>query len=191
MEERECRSREKGVTITGHSLGAAAAAIAAVDLAQDYEIRRVYTYGQPRTGNRAFSDVFAERLGDTPFFRVVDYKDLVPHLPPNNLLGYVSLMPEVYYNATALGHYTICNDGEDNNCSFQWILPGLKTPHRHSKQSNKQSCNKLETNKQNNQADRKTGSNEKSKSTKQINQTNRQIANTTAQTMNSGGKPKP
>jgi len=77
--------------ITGHSLGAAMAALAAMRIARDpvYDalfgpvLRAVYTFGQPLLGNRAFakacrSDAFLEHA----VFRHVYADDVVPRLPP-------------------------------------------------------------------------------------------------------------
>jgi hypothetical protein len=77
--------------VSGHSLGAAMAALAGVWLTQDEVYRRlfasqlrgVYTYGQPILGNPAFAeacerDEFLKRS----VFRHVYEHDIVPRLPP-------------------------------------------------------------------------------------------------------------
>merc|ERR1711953_1616954 len=49
----ELQCHNKAVQITGHSLGGAMAALAAFDLMDlHYHVTRVYTYGQPRIGNK-------------------------------------------------------------------------------------------------------------------------------------------
>eukprot|EP00434_Breviolum_minutum_P041919 symbB.v1.2.037295.t1/scaffold5467.1/size26813/3 len=58
---------------------------------------------------------------NVPYFRVTDYMDPVPHLPPSWLLGYRHAGPEVWYNATMLKHYTTCGD-DDVTCSGQFSL---------------------------------------------------------------------
>mmetsp|Transcript_24871 Transcript_24871/g.43489 ORF Transcript_24871/g.43489 Transcript_24871/m.43489 type:complete len:326 (-) Transcript_24871:89-1066(-) len=69
--------------ITGHSLGGAAAALFALDVAQRYPLIGnkpwLYTLGQPRTGDAAF----AARLfkACSAVFRVVHRADMVAHLP--------------------------------------------------------------------------------------------------------------
>ncbi len=76
--------------ITGHSLGAAMAAIAGVRLARDpvYErfgklLRGVYTFGQPLVGNPAFAAACdADDFLSSGVFRHVYAQDVVPHLPP-------------------------------------------------------------------------------------------------------------
>lgn len=101
--------------ITGHSLGAAMASIAAFELAEDYRLSAVYTYGQPRTGNAAWVEEAASRLRGAAFFRVVDFKDPVPHLSSGEHQS-----PEVYYDATRLGAFQVCEAIEQQNCSQQW-----------------------------------------------------------------------
>jgi hypothetical protein len=76
--------------ITGHSLGGAMAAMAAVMLRMDPRyaqlkdtLRAVYSYGQPMIGDA----VFAEECQEDPFlatkvYRHVHRHDIVPHLPP-------------------------------------------------------------------------------------------------------------
>jgi hypothetical protein len=109
------------------------AALAAYDLLNDngdWKIHRVYTYGQPRVGNEAFAAAFTQQLADAGavYYRVVDYRDAVPHVPLRNMsrpsLGedWAHPQPEVYYNRTALGHYVICDDELDVRCSYQWSL---------------------------------------------------------------------
>lgn len=131
------------LSITGHSLGAAMAALAAYELLTASgvrssnsssmrssvpfaSIRRVYTYGQPRTGNGAFASSFADRMDAhrIPHFRVVDYRDAVPHLPLHDMLaeGWVHTAPEVYYNHTQLRDFTLCARANDTRCSYQWDL---------------------------------------------------------------------
>lgn len=58
--------------ITGHSLGAAMATIAAYDmLADGYKIAQSYTFGTPRVGNQAFADAYDAALGKQTMYRYV------------------------------------------------------------------------------------------------------------------------
>ena len=85
--------------VTGHSLGAAVAYHAAVDLMQGAHARRlrgVYTYGQPRVGNSNFASWTAQLLGAVPVFRVTHRQDPVPHLPLE-AMGFAHVPREVYY----------------------------------------------------------------------------------------------
>ena len=94
------------VIITGHSLGAALANLAAYDVVRALSVPRqmilcavthvvllmsqssifdvvtFYTFGQPRVGNAAYASYFSKVASE---YRVVHYMDIVPHLPPQAL----------------------------------------------------------------------------------------------------------
>jgi len=90
-EEKPPTSRLKALYITGHSLGAASAALlAALLVAEDrtYEtirdpLKAVYTYGSPMIGNAAFANACDKNdfLRDN-VFRYVYGHDVVPRVPP-------------------------------------------------------------------------------------------------------------
>ncbi|WP_437302847.1 lipase family protein [Sorangium sp. So ce388] len=74
--------------ITGHSLGAAMAVLAAARLFTDGRygdlrqlLRGVYTFGQPMVGDAAFAARAGELFGDR-YFRFLYANDIVPRLPP-------------------------------------------------------------------------------------------------------------
>ena len=69
--------------VTGHSLGAALAALAAFRLHTEANIgaRAVYTFGMPRVGGQTFGDLYEPTLGDRTF-RLVNGDDPVPSVPP-------------------------------------------------------------------------------------------------------------
>jgi triacylglycerol lipase len=105
------------IVLTGHSLGGALAVLGAFLLAQQgFPVHSIYTFGQPRVGDRAFAAAYnglsvgqagnllpgADRLEACPTptdrleacptlggrtFRVVNQNDIVPRLP-GWLLGY-------------------------------------------------------------------------------------------------------
>jgi predicted lipase len=71
--------------VTGHSLGAALALLCAADLKRSGVVGsgiKLYDYGSPRVGNRAFANYMYNLLGSGAVMRVVHAKDAVPHLPP-------------------------------------------------------------------------------------------------------------
>lgn len=72
--------------VTGHSLGGALAVLAAALLhfRGGRRIAGVFTYGQPRLGDLAFSTAFDQALGGVTF-RYVNDLDVVPHVPPERL----------------------------------------------------------------------------------------------------------
>jgi len=63
--------------VTGHSLGAALATLAALRLKnENVAVSAVYTYGSPRVGNPDFYSVYS--LSN---YRFVNNNDIVPHVP--------------------------------------------------------------------------------------------------------------
>jgi len=108
-----------GVTVTGHSLGAAEAAIAMYDLYnQGYTIKQTYTFGQPRVGDEWFKKAFENDLGNVTY-RVTHYHDPIPQLPGlSKGTGFVHTTHEVYYaEKFTPSHYTVCDgSGEDTHC---------------------------------------------------------------------------
>jgi triacylglycerol lipase len=64
--------------LTGHSLGAALATLAADALPNT---TGVYTFGSPLVGDQVFSGHFNQRLTDRSF-RYIDDQDIVTHVPP-------------------------------------------------------------------------------------------------------------
>ncbi|NJM99127.1 MAG: lipase family protein [Phormidesmis sp. RL_2_1] len=68
--------------ITGHSLGGALATIAAAALIDNgIRVEGVYTFGQPRVGDRTFITQLNANTGGK-VFRFVNNNDIVPHVPP-------------------------------------------------------------------------------------------------------------
>lgn len=84
------------VSLTGHSLGGAAAVVLAMYLrAEGRDVAEVVTYGQPKVTDKKG----AARQADLPLLRVAGEKDIVPFLPPSDMIGlydkYRHLGPEV------------------------------------------------------------------------------------------------
>ncbi|NEQ43181.1 MAG: lipase family protein [Leptolyngbya sp. SIOISBB] len=73
---------ESQLWVTGHSLGGALATLAATSLEyQGFTVSGLYTFGQPRVGDWAFTREVNERMGDR-MFRYVNNNDIVPLTPP-------------------------------------------------------------------------------------------------------------
>ncbi len=69
--------------ISGQSLGAAEALILAMMLEKDgYRIENIVTFGQPKVTDKQGVKAY----GSLPLIRVVDMNDVVPLLPPDNLV---------------------------------------------------------------------------------------------------------
>ncbi|KAF0709213.1 Aste57867_6046 [Aphanomyces stellatus] len=115
--------------LTGHSLGAAVAAITAVDLhvTRNLTAQRLLTFGEPRVGNAAF---VAQLLQVVPHpFRVTHWRDVVPNLPLE-MQGYVHAPQEVWYSANS-DAFKLCDphDGEDPTCNKQFWMTGNPLDH--------------------------------------------------------------
>lgn len=73
------------LVITGHSLGAALATTFAAYLLRHGRgdaIQCIYTFGQPRIGDRELVGALADKLGDR-MFRYCNADDVVPRMPPS------------------------------------------------------------------------------------------------------------
>ncbi|KAH7693818.1 Lipase [Aphelenchoides avenae] len=96
--------------VTGHSLGGALASIGAGVTAKQgifpSSSIKLYTLGQPRTGDSAYANAINQLVPES--HRVVNSRDLVPHVPPYGLLGYQHHKSEVWYSL-----------GMSNGASFQ------------------------------------------------------------------------
>eukprot|EP00475_Leptophrys_vorax_P043488 TRINITY_DN838_c0_g1_i1.p1 TRINITY_DN838_c0_g1~~TRINITY_DN838_c0_g1_i1.p1 ORF type:complete len:215 (-),score=31.27 TRINITY_DN838_c0_g1_i1:117-761(-) len=104
------------VVVTGHSLGGALAAICAMDVHYNFDVRDVYliNFGSPRVGDYAFSSLFQNGLKGRSW-RVTHDHDIVPHVPIE-AMDFHHIGTEVWY--TSDNTYEICNgSGEDPNCS--------------------------------------------------------------------------
>mmetsp|Transcript_27648 Transcript_27648/g.95621 ORF Transcript_27648/g.95621 Transcript_27648/m.95621 type:complete len:294 (-) Transcript_27648:397-1278(-) len=119
--------------ITGHSLGAALAALLAADwVGLGNNVDAVYTMGEPRVGNDAFANFIKAAYPSTPgtpsYFRLVHNKDIVPHLPVY-AFGFHHTPTEVWYNEDCT-EYVVCDgSGEDPTCSDSLKLPHSVTDH--------------------------------------------------------------
>lgn len=81
--------------ITGHSLGGAMATLAAAELiSADEPFYSVYTYGQPRAGDRAFSRVYNSEAGSRSF-RFQNNNDIVTRVPAR-VMGYSHVGTYIY-----------------------------------------------------------------------------------------------
>lgn len=105
----------KSVIVTGHSLGAALSTLCAMELVRlGHDDVQLWNYGSPRVGNQAFADYGMKLLPVVR--RVVNERDIVPHLPTENL-GFRHLAREVWFphNHTS---FVVCDaSGEDPTCS--------------------------------------------------------------------------
>lgn len=119
------------IYVTGHSLGAAISVLCALELAEEgYDGVFVYNYGCPRVGNPAWSNYYNQMVPNT--YRVINGKDLVPHVPPE-VLGFQHPPTEVWENPAESLEFKVCStsNGEDPTCSDSVLLPDSIYDHLH------------------------------------------------------------
>lgn len=74
--------QQKDLWVTGHSLGAALAQLAALRLQKEgYRVQAAYTFGTPRVGDEEFVADYDRVLGDRTFPHI-NYRDVVTRVPP-------------------------------------------------------------------------------------------------------------
>jgi triacylglycerol lipase len=78
------RNKNIRVWFTGHSLGAALAALSAYRASIDnlFDVHAVYTYGSPRVGDKGFLDHFIKSGLNARTFRFRNNSDIVTRVPP-------------------------------------------------------------------------------------------------------------
>ncbi|KAE8353429.1 Alpha/Beta hydrolase protein [Aspergillus coremiiformis] len=85
------------LVMTGHSYGAALAAIAATVFRNAGHSVELYNYGQPRVGNLALAQyITSQNMGGN--YRVTHTNDLVPRVPPE-IAGYHHFSPEYWISS--------------------------------------------------------------------------------------------
>lgn len=102
------RDQPKSLWFTGHSLGAALACLAVSRLKdEDRPVDGLYTFGQPRTGDRQFAR--ALNFEFKPYmFRFVHNNDIVTRVPPRSL-GYSHAGTFRYFDEDGKYHTDISN----------------------------------------------------------------------------------
>ena len=109
----KAKYRGSRLIITGHSLGGALAILCTAELKLLFgTVDLTYTFGQPRVGNQAFVDWFTGYNPNT--YRLVDYADIVPHLPPSNI-GFLHSSHQIWYQR-GMTSYQLC-DPESMSCA--------------------------------------------------------------------------
>lgn len=89
------RNNGQSLWITGHSLGGALAALAAVDLVeQDRPFNGVYTFGQPRCCDRQVARIMNVEA-KSRIYRFHNHNDIVPRMP-QRVMGYSHLGTFIY-----------------------------------------------------------------------------------------------
>lgn len=110
------------IIITGHSLGAALAALTVVDLSMLHSNLELFNYGCPRVGNQAFASFFSNNIIQRN--RVTHHKDTVPHCPMHERFTHFS--GEFYHEDKTGGDLVMCTGYEDPKCSYQWTITSIE-----------------------------------------------------------------
>eukprot|EP00286_Rhodomonas_abbreviata_P020624 CAMPEP_0181310450 /NCGR_PEP_ID=MMETSP1101-20121128/12592_1 /TAXON_ID=46948 /ORGANISM="Rhodomonas abbreviata, Strain Caron Lab Isolate" /LENGTH=309 /DNA_ID=CAMNT_0023417079 /DNA_START=90 /DNA_END=1019 /DNA_ORIENTATION=- len=111
------------VWVTGHSMGGALAVFCALDVRLKLNVPFVglYTFGQPRVGNKAFAEFTTRTIPNT--MRVTHQDDVVPHLPPMTsaylpLTAFHHEATEVWQTGPQDDIFKVCDaSGEDPTCA--------------------------------------------------------------------------
>ncbi len=83
----EFQSQKQSLWVTGHSLGGALATLAVDRLTEkNIEVSGMYTFGQPRVGDKDFAENFDDKIKYRAF-RFVNDEDIVTRVPPR-VMGY-------------------------------------------------------------------------------------------------------
>jgi len=120
------------IVATGHSLGAAIASISGLSLKSNFPNAtvRVFTFGQPRTGNHGYAALAEELLGKTNIFRAVHTFDGVPTII-HQKLGYRHHGTEFWQfkEPHSRAHVKQCLGAEDPSCSNSIVSTGINIAH--------------------------------------------------------------
>ncbi|KAA1471862.1 alpha/beta-hydrolase [Dentipellis sp. KUC8613] len=120
------------VVVTGHSLGGAIASLASVSFRVHFPSAhiRLFTFGQPRTGNPGYADVVGKLLGHNNVYRAVHTWDGVPTILPESW-GYRHHATEYWQYMEPPEPSTVrrCSGQEDPSCSDSIASTGINLAH--------------------------------------------------------------
>lgn len=103
------------VLVTGHSLGAAIASVAAFDMKLNYGLSpSLIDLGRPRVGNYEFAEALSVEISSV--FRMTHHDDLVPHAPPE-FSGFYHSGDEIFFRGDGTSFASCDGSGEDSDCS--------------------------------------------------------------------------
>lgn len=120
------------VVLAGHSLGGALASLAALSVKSNFPwvAVRLFTFGQPRTGDAAFADLLESIVGRHNIYRAVHTWDGVPTVIPE-CLGYRHHANEYWQFQEPPNMSTVrrCKGQEDPECSHSIPSLGINPAH--------------------------------------------------------------
>jgi len=108
------------VVVTGHSYGGSCGQLLAMELVKNGVHIKLYNYGQPRVGDAKYAAFVNTKIAE--YYRTTHNKDIVPHVPPTEVLGYLHSCREIFEDST--GKLTVCSatNCEDPMCADQYKL---------------------------------------------------------------------
>lgn len=113
------------IILNGHSLAAAVLDLLSMELLKDGIKSELYIYGKPRVGDNTYSKYFDSK--NLIHFRHTHNKDMVPHLPPTNGLGYYHSCQEIFEDEFSNIKFCSQTDCEDKTCGNQYNLVQTNT----------------------------------------------------------------
>jgi hypothetical protein len=127
------------IIFSGHSYGAAVNQLLSMEIVKYGYNVSIYNFGQPRVGDIKYSQFVNEKIKE--LYRVVHNADIVPHIPPNKILGYYHSCQEIFEDKE--GNVFECNkyDCEDKVCSNQYKLQETNIEDHYVYLGHKLSCN--------------------------------------------------
>lgn len=87
-------NNDRKLWLTGHSLGAAVATLAAERINRETgnSVQGLYTYGSPRVGDSNFKSRFDEKSLAARTFRIVNNSDIIARVPPRVLYTHIGAL---------------------------------------------------------------------------------------------------
>eukprot|EP01080_Neovahlkampfia_damariscottae_P004640 gene4640-8213_t len=108
------------ILITGHSRGGALGEICAAVLSEESQFRGkidLISYGKPRVGNEIFVKRYSSFVKNQ--YRVVNRKDVVPHVVHDKLFIYTHPPTELWFENDQQNYRKCDGSGEDKTCSYK------------------------------------------------------------------------
>ncbi|KAL6738104.1 hypothetical protein Aduo_011690 [Ancylostoma duodenale] len=122
------------IWVTGHSLGGSLASLAASFILGSGFAKtkntKLVTLGQPRTGDLVYA--IGHHTQVEYAFRVVHWRDIVPHLPFGKEFGYRHHRQEVFYKrGMNPNEFVVCEGNEESECSNGLYFASSIQDHTH------------------------------------------------------------
>jgi predicted lipase len=101
------------ILVTGHSLGAALATFAMLDMKENLKFTnpiKFYSFGSPRVGDQIFTNYFMNMFPADTYQRVTHYTDVVVQIPPRQM--------SFNHAGTEVWYYNEAFDSLKRTCSY-------------------------------------------------------------------------